>query len=78
VKADWFVVDAGYQSPPAATPVTLHYTVKDIGQLNSEMERRIVFTTRTLFVSDIVSSIGSYVGLLRLTVTKKTKLSKTG
>jgi hypothetical protein len=35
-EADLYVVEAGYQSPPAPTPVTLYYTLDDIEQLDRE------------------------------------------
>ena len=39
-EADLYVVEGGYQSPPAATPVTLHYTLNDIEQLDHEGRER--------------------------------------
>lgn len=44
-EADLFIVIAGYQSPPAATPVTLHYTLNDIEQLIRTAQERIVSST---------------------------------
>jgi hypothetical protein len=38
-EADFFIVDGGYQSPPAATPVSLHYSLKDIAELDRKAER---------------------------------------
>src|SRR5262245_56518592 len=34
--ADLYVVEAGYQSPPAPTPLILHYALDDIEQLDHE------------------------------------------
>lgn len=33
-KSDLCIVEAGYQAPPALTPITLHYTLDDVEQLN--------------------------------------------
>ena len=35
-EADIYVVEAGYQSPPAPTPLNLHYTLDDLEQLDHE------------------------------------------
>jgi hypothetical protein len=35
-----FVVEGGYQSPPAITPVTLHYALSDIERLEREAKER--------------------------------------
>jgi hypothetical protein len=37
---DEFVVAGGYQEPPSPTPVTIHYTLKDIDELDRAGERR--------------------------------------
>src|SRR3989442_14054939 len=39
-EAELYVVEAGYQSPPAPTPVTLHYTLDDIEQLDRKARER--------------------------------------
>lgn len=39
-EADLFVVDGGYQSPPAPTPVTLYYASNDIEQLDRKARER--------------------------------------
>ena len=39
-EADLFVVEAGYQSPPAIMPVTLHYTLCDIERLDRDALER--------------------------------------
>ena len=64
-EADLVVVDAGYQSPPAATPVTIHYARKDIEELDRKARERndYLSTTRNfIYLSKILSSIGTYVG----------------
>jgi hypothetical protein len=62
-EANLYVVEAGYQSPPAPTPVTLHYTSDDIEQLDSEgRERRNSGVKDFLSLSQILRAIGSYVG----------------
>jgi hypothetical protein len=39
-EADFFVVEGGYQSPPAITPVTLHYALDDLEQLDRKSQER--------------------------------------
>jgi hypothetical protein len=39
-EADLFVVDGGYQSPPAPTPVSLYYAANDIEQLDRKARER--------------------------------------
>jgi hypothetical protein len=64
-EADLFVVDAGYQPPPAATPVTLHYARKDIEELDRKAREGNDYLSATrsfIYLSKILSSIGTYVG----------------
>jgi len=62
-EGDLYVVEAGYQSPPAPTPVNLHYTLDDIEQLDREgRERRNSGVKDFLSLSQILRAIGSYVG----------------
>lgn len=64
-EADLFVVDAGYQSPPAATPVTLHYARKDIEQLDGKAREQSDYLSATrsfIYLSEILSSVATYVG----------------
>jgi len=62
-EGNLYVVEAGYQSPPAPTPVTLHYTLDDIEQLDREgRERRNSGVKDFLSLSQILRAIGSYVG----------------
>ena len=63
-KPGLFVVEAGYQSPPAATPITLHYTSDDIEQLNRKLEEnndRASAAKDFLALSQILWAIGAYV-----------------
>jgi hypothetical protein len=63
-EADFYVVEAGYQSPPAPTPVSLHYTLDDIEQLDQEGRKRRDHDAGVedfLKLSQILRSIGSYV-----------------
>ena len=39
-EADFYAVEAGYQSPPAPTPLILHYTLDDLEQLDHEGRER--------------------------------------
>ena len=64
-EADLIVVDAGYQSPPAPTPVTLHYARKDIEELDRKAREGNDYLSATrsfIYLSKILSSIGTYVG----------------
>src|SRR5215510_4995539 len=64
-EADFYVVEAGYQSPPAPTPISLHYTVDDIERLDHEgRERRDddAGIEDFLSLSQILRAIGTYVG----------------
>jgi hypothetical protein len=63
-EADLFVVDAGYQSPPAATPVTLHYTKEDIEQLDRKAREQSDYLSAIrsfIYLSEILSSAATYV-----------------
>lgn len=62
--AELYIVDAGYQSPPAPTPITLHYTLDDIERLDYEGRERRNNSSGVedlLKMSQILRSIGSYV-----------------
>jgi hypothetical protein len=64
-EADLYVVEAGYQSPPAPTPVTLYYTLDDIEQLDREGREGDKCNSAAkdfLSLSQILRAIGSYVG----------------
>jgi hypothetical protein len=64
-EADLIVVDAGYQAPPAATPVTLHYGPKDIQDFDRKAREQndcLSAIRNFKYMSKILSSIGTYVG----------------
>jgi hypothetical protein len=67
-EADLYVVEAGYQSPPAPTALILHYTLDDLEQLDHEKrERRGEGDYHSnvkdfLTLSQILRVIGVYVG----------------
>src|SRR5262245_47186885 len=63
-EADLYVVEAGYQSPPAPTPVILHYTLDDIEQLDREGREGgdDSGVKDFLRLSQILPAIGTYVG----------------
>ena len=61
---DLVVIDAGYQSPPAVTPVTLYYAPKDIEELDRKARERSDYLSATrsfIYLSKILSSIGTHV-----------------
>jgi hypothetical protein len=39
-ESDLLVIQAGYQSPPAVTPLILHYALDDIEELNRKSQER--------------------------------------
>jgi hypothetical protein len=62
-EAGLYVVDAGYQSPPAPTPVALHYTLGDIEQLDREGRKGDNCNSGVkdfLSLSQILRAIGTY------------------
>lgn len=81
-EADLYVVEAGYQSPPAATPVTLHYALNDIEQLNREAQKRNIHDPAVkdfLSLSEILWTVGTYVtskGARLLSVSNKTSTDR--
>jgi hypothetical protein len=60
---DLFVVKAGYQSPPAVMPVTVHYGCSDIDRLLTERGSTNSLAPVRDFsnLSEILSAVGSYV-----------------
>lgn len=60
---DVFVVDAGYQPPPAAMPVTLHYCRNDIEQLKRKAEERCdgLSSTNFIYLTETLSAIATYI-----------------
>ena len=62
-EADLYVVEAGYQSPPALTPITLYYTLDDIEQLDRagrEEDKCNSAAKDFLSLSQILRAIGTY------------------
>lgn len=55
-EADLFVVEAGYQSPPAQTPVTLHYAANDLEHLAQKARER----------NDHLSSVKDFLSLSKI------------
>ena len=74
-EGDRYVVQGGYQAPPAATPVTIHYTLADIRELFAQApEKRGGSAPSEDFVNlvQILRTIGGYLDkiearLIRLT-----------
>jgi hypothetical protein len=63
-ESDLFVVEGGYQSPPAITPVTLHYGPGDVTQLDRNSQERndhLSAGQDFLSLSKILWAIGTYV-----------------
>ncbi|HEX2933503.1 MAG TPA: hypothetical protein VHV54_27485 [Candidatus Binatia bacterium] len=62
-EGDLIVVEGGYQSPPAPTPVSLHYASEDIEHLNRRERERIDVCSDKDFLSlsKILWAIATYV-----------------
>lgn len=63
-ETDLYVVEVGYQSPPAPTPVILHYTLDDIEQLDREGRKEDDCDSGVkdfLRLSQILPAVGTYV-----------------
>jgi hypothetical protein len=63
-EADLYIVEAGYQAPPAPTPVTLYYALDDIEQLDREGRKADNCKSAVkdfLSLSQILRAIGCYV-----------------
>jgi hypothetical protein len=61
---DLLVVEGGYQSPPAATPVSLHYSPKDITELDRKSRVRSDCLSKTrsfIYLPEILLSLENYV-----------------
>src|SRR5690349_4673394 len=56
---DFFIVDGGYQSPPAATPVSLYYSTTDISELERKVRERNGYLRSFIYLPEILSSIAS-------------------
>ena len=58
------VVEAGYQPPPAAMPVTIHYCAKDVEELNRKAQESSDYLSATrsfIYMSEMLAAIGTYV-----------------
>jgi hypothetical protein len=78
---DLVVVEAGYQSPPAVTPVTLHYARKDIEELDRKARERNDYLSATrsfIYLSKILSSIGTHVSDKRARLLSLSNIASTG
>src|SRR4029453_14311018 len=67
-EADLYLVEAGYQSPPAPTPVILHFPLDDIEQLDREGREGDNLDSGVkdfLSLSQVLRAIGTYVGRKR-------------
>jgi hypothetical protein len=63
-EANLFVVEGGYQSPPAITPVTLHYAVDDVQRLNRKSQERsdhLSVAKNFLSLSQVLWATGIYI-----------------
>ena len=61
---DFFSVEGGYQTPPAATPVSLYYSSKDIAELDRKAIERHDYCSATrafIYLPEILASVGAYV-----------------
>jgi hypothetical protein len=64
VEGEKILAQCGYQAPPAATPITLHYTPRDIEELEPQgLEKRGQSLERGDFftLSQTLRAIGGYV-----------------
>jgi hypothetical protein len=62
--AGLFIVEGGYQSPPAVTPVTLHYASVDFEHLEGKARERNAHVSGVkefLSLSQILKAVGTYV-----------------
>jgi hypothetical protein len=63
-EPDLLVVHAGYQSPPAVTPLILHYALRDIQELNRKSQERndhLSAAKNPLGLSQLLWAIATYV-----------------
>jgi hypothetical protein len=61
-EADVFVIEGGYQYPPAVTPVTIHYKAEDLEQLERKGRDHLSATRSFIYLAEILSAVGVYVG----------------
>ena len=60
-ELDLYIVEAGYQSPPAPTPIELHYRSSEIEQLGRDAHGRSDPVTDFLTLSHILWAVGTRV-----------------
>src|ERR1700752_1309935 len=63
-EVNLFVVEGGYQSPPAVTPVSLHYVLSDIERLDREARERNDHLSPVkdfLSLAEILCAVATYV-----------------
>jgi hypothetical protein len=63
-EEDFFAVEGGYQTPPAATPVSLYYSPKDIAELDRKAVERHDYCSAArafIYLPEILASVGAYV-----------------
>ena len=63
-EANLFVVEGGYQSPPAVTPVSLYYALSDIERLDREARERndhLLPVKDFLSLAEILWAVTTYV-----------------
>lgn len=63
-ESDFLVAQAGYQSPPAVTPLILHYALSDIEELNRKSQERndhLSAAKNFLSLSQLLWAIATYV-----------------
>ena len=61
-EADLFIVEGGYQAPPAITPVTVHYSFRDVERLNREAQEKTSHVSDLLSLAEILWAVAVYVG----------------
>lgn len=63
-KVDFFVVEGGYQPPPALMPVTVHYDFRDIDRLDREAQEKNAHVSPVknfLSLAEILWAVATYV-----------------
>ena len=80
-EANLFVVEGGYQPPPAVTPVTLHYTFCDIERLDREAEERnghVSPIKDLLSLAEILWAVATYVSSKQARLLSVSNTASTG
>jgi hypothetical protein len=59
----FFAVDGAYQAPPAATPVSLYYSRRDLSELDRKAQQQnyLSATRAFIYLPDILAAVASYV-----------------